>query len=974
MADENIVSAKPCTQTIGRIPLVPIRYGIVPKFPEDSQQFSWEGCGFNLEEDFTSIARLDCSKYTLRALREGYVYTYISSPKATKLIIHEHKGNGFFQELKIQCLEDYNSRDAYVSGRTMPNIWIEEDATEIWVSYSPHLWSKSKVTEILTNLKSRVHFMQPVDAAELVNCNGGYSSQKNILPLNALEQWVEEYKPEKERMGMRWSEINSFSPDIYALKSLKASFPKNQFKIPAVITLLDTEGVANDISAIANLYTHQVIDVGATSQEGLLPPAMQLDVTKLHETSKDFYEKSIISELIFNTLISLSSSEGNTSLINGIRNISHYCSLKETKSGARFVKRINEKSFLDFLEYKQKTQDDAELLYHQVERAINDHYKWLNSAGELYQSNRLSVAAALMTYDQEVKISAYSLEMSIAMMIDGLGNPIPGREDRDPRSGLLSTWLSDTQSPLYKALLAYAPFGKDANSVGGWLGASDSTIQEISKKATFMRATIGTDIITNNIAVHVLKRIKGCNSWHVDTTMLNHVNDAVADGDIQRVLGILRTRYDITGVPIESNPVSQQLKLLVESNMVELEKTKIRLQKGRYNRDLLVISEQNLHATPTDNLVSGKISTSISLAVASAGLLLFGMIYLTSAAKTVLDDVHNDRLSYGDTINFLAAVTGAMAGCNALLVSIQNLMKRNALDNGVAFAGDYYKKWLLKKIASAGFGKTIGIAAILFSFMSDFSKYLKNDTEGVNLRLASALTGGAGSLMVAFPAYFAGYIPGTVAALLPETVIPVVGWVILAGLALILIGIWLGIEADEENHTPFERWVNHTIFGAFISDENSTEEDLKPWPSLNEAVNGYFKVRYLPIMVDSTLARNLEHPDIYSRWELIEDSSIYRQGTVQFVLYFPDYTPGISDVRDITHGFTLEQLFPQNGGMLLKLSKKPEKISTNEAKLEIVYRPNTGFMNDVSVKGEYKLTFDWNQLVAKYNQNVIMSY
>ncbi|HFF1903941.1 TPA: toxin VasX [Escherichia coli] len=979
MANENIISAKPCTQEIGRIPLLPIRYGIIPKCLDDSQKFSWEGCEYNLEEGFTCVATLNCSKYTLRALRVGYVYTYLSSPKYTKLIIHEHQGNGLFQELQIQYLEQYNSRDAYASGKQMPNVWIETDATEVWIGYSSHLWTQTRVNDLLSNLASRQRFMQAVDVAELVNCNHDYSIQKNILPIDALEQWVEEYKPEEKKMDMRWSEEEPFVSNVNELKSLKSYFPNYQPKVPAVIALLDAEGIAIDVSAIAELYRHQINDIKSESEDYILPKAMRLDVSKLHIKSKRFYEEDIICQLIFNTLISLSASKGDTSLVDGDRDVCHFYELIDearSASGARFAKRINQEKFLAFLEEKKIIQENAEIVLRQAELATIDHCAWLSSAEETCQNNRLSVASALMLYDRNVKISAYSLEMSIAMMINGVGNPIPGREDKDTRTALLNVWLNDTNSPVYKALLAYSPFGKDANSVGGWLGAADNVIQEISKKDVFMRATAGTDLLTTNIVAYLLKskNIKG--RPELKGSALAKINAAADGGDIRQLLGILRARYTITNDLFERNPVTSQFKILVESGMVELDKAKITYFSGRGKRDLIVVVEQDLQsARATEKLVSGKLSTSVSVTAASAGLLLFGMIYLFSAYVDLKKEITDDKISCGKVLNFIAALSGALAGCNALLVSVENFMKRNSIDKGVVWAGEYYKRWILKKIASAAFGKYLGIAAIGFSLFSDLSKWWVSDTDGKGLRFESAIAGAMGSLMVAFPSVTASFLPSAVTGALSAGAIPIVGWIVVVGLVLILVGIWLGLEADEDNHTSFERWVNHTIFGAFIRDENSTDEDMKQFQNINEAIVDYFKVRYKPILVDSTLASYLTHPDVYTQWKLVGDTiSTCYIGPAPFVLYLPDFVPDVSDIREITSGFTIERMFPENGGVLLRFSKQVDKHHVEDVALSFRYRPNTGFMNDVSILCEYKLEFDFNQYMGVVNKSMPPSF
>lgn len=953
---DNVISAKPCTSAKGRIPLVPVRYGIVPKKPDDTQQFAWEGCGFTLEEGFTCIAELHCSKYTLRALRGGYVYTYMSSPeKGKKLIIHEHEGNGLYQELLIQNLEQYGSANSYASGNISHNIWIEADATEVWISYSPHLWTQKQVSDILSSIASRQLFMQPVDPAELVDCSESFSTQKNIMPLAALEKWVEEYKPADIRIDMSWSQGEGYQTDLYTLKSMAGYFKQYAPKVPAVIALLDAEGIGTDLGSIAKLYVHQATDVKAQDDGSNLPLALQLNVSKLQQPSEEFHQKNVISELIFNTLISLSASEGDESLVDGNRDISHYYALikkPRCKAGFRFAKRINEPEYLKFLKDKQQIIDELEKLLEQVDLAATDHHAWLKSSEQQYQVMRLSIACALRSYDCDFKASAYSLELSTAMIIDGAGFSLPGREDKDPRSALLMTWLNDVNSPLSKALVAYNPFAKDANSAGGLLGASDGVIQEISKNISFMRATGGTDIIGRNIQTFILKKIKGQTHWQSDISVVRQVQRSLEQGNISDIVGILRLRYNITSVS-ESTTILTDIKLLADSHMAEVYKAKksdITIKKGFFKRDLKVISKTALYAKPTENSIPGKIGTRVSLGTASTGLFIFGSIYLFSAFKT-----YTKTPNFTNGANFLASILGALSGVNALLVSVDNMLKRDILDRGVAFAGTAYSKQIWIKLSSKGFGVITGLLSIVISFCLDLMKFYNSQLGFRGFRLASAISGAGGAAIILFNGIIVkllikyGLASGT--AILG---IPFAGWVIVAGLVLTAIGIWLGFEADKNNHTPYERWVNRTLFGALRRDENDPNP-LTRWENQSVALQAYFDVRYMPTMVDATLAKYLDCPDIFSDWPY---NSVTEAPLVRFVLYFPDFQQNISEIRNITDGYIIEWLPEMKNGTLVSFSKIIRDPNISEIKLSLKYKPNVGYSNDICV--DFENTMTWN--------------
>ncbi|AJR02193.1 hypothetical protein F652_4204 [Enterobacteriaceae bacterium bta3-1] len=943
---DNVISAKPCTSAKGRIPLVPVRYGIVPKKPDDTQQFAWEGCGFTLEEGFTCIAELHCSKYTLRALRGGYVYTYMSSPeKGKKLIIHEHEGNGLYQELLIQNLEQYGSTNSYASGNVSHNIWIEADATEVWVGYSPHLWTQKQVSDILSSIASRQLFMQPVDPAELVDCSESFSTQKNIMPLAALEQWVEEYKPADIRIDMSWSQGEGYQTDLYTLKSMAGYFKQYAPKIPAAIALLDAEGIGTDLGSIAKLYVHQATDVKAQDNGSNLPLALQLDVSKLQRPSEEFHQKNVICELIFNTLISLSASEGDESLVDGERDLSHYMLLTDeyrSKGGHRFAERIDQQKFIVFLEEKKQVQDDLENMIKQATLAAIDHHAWLKSAEQQYQPIQLSIACALSSYDRYFKASAYSLELSIAMIIDGAGFPLLGQEKKDPRSALLMAWINDANSPLYQALLAYKPFEKDASTAGVWLSAPDLIIQEISKKISFMKDTGGTDIIAKNIQTTFLKLVKGSKNWENVASITKRVEQAIEEKNPVKLLGVLRSRYCITSEASEAVPAIKRLEVLTESNMLEISKnTKLSLESGPYRRDLKIIAETELHAKYNENYVTGKYSAKYSVAVASTGLLVFASIYLFSALKTCQEKTNTINIS-----SFIAAGLGELATINAALVSFKNLVTRASLDKGIAFAGEYYTNQILKLLASKSAGAVFAWGATFFTFFTDYMKYEKSQTSGRYFRLWAAIATATGTSAMIGSASLAAMF----------SFIPIIGW-ILIGFTLFAVGVWLGLEAEERNHTPYEAWVNRTEFGRLITDENSDEDQgLNRWGSLSEALQEYFNIRYKPTMVDATLAQYLKHPTVYSQW--LPEEKISNKFGMQppiFVLYFPDYLKGISDIRDVSPDYIIEEAPQTNGGILLRFSKKDSSPNGGQARLNLKYQPNTGDTNEMVIVSENKM-------------------
>ena len=223
-----------------RIPLYPVRYTVVEKGGLDAYSYNHA----DLE---TGYPELKHSTYTLRLLREGFVYLYDANKGDKKgLQLWKVNPEGDFTELTSLTTIPNGDKKVYKTGKRLPFISACAESTEVYVGFTDTLWTEKVYGDIVANQGNiRDNVMSKINVKQWAGTrtSDGTHKGKNTFPVDRIKENLEEYKNIKANLAWsgRDTELGFKEPD--ALKGVMSGIASRG---QIVVALYDNIGLVED--------------------------------------------------------------------------------------------------------------------------------------------------------------------------------------------------------------------------------------------------------------------------------------------------------------------------------------------------------------------------------------------------------------------------------------------------------------------------------------------------------------------------------------------------------------------------------------------------------------------------------------------------------------------------------------------------------------------------------------------------------